>query len=184
MDPKSCFVREAVSSQIARFMGPTWGPPGSCRPQVGPMFTTWTLLSEFTLNETSNITKTLCHGNAFRIVALCEGNPPVIGGFPSKGPDLCIFDGICISCFDIIFVITLSPMSIKNLSFCLSIFFRINYSSRYIVVSIFRLNIRCSFAADGIFKCFCIRYNFTLLRLIYFLFIRFSNRHTVDGSKY
>ena len=24
-------------SQIAKFMGPTWGPPGSCRPQVGPM---------------------------------------------------------------------------------------------------------------------------------------------------
>ena len=23
--------------QIARFMGPTWGPPGSCRPQMGPM---------------------------------------------------------------------------------------------------------------------------------------------------
>ena len=23
--------------QIAKFMGPTWGSPGSCRPQVGPM---------------------------------------------------------------------------------------------------------------------------------------------------
>ena len=23
--------------QIARFMGPTWGPPGSCRPQMGPL---------------------------------------------------------------------------------------------------------------------------------------------------
>ena len=23
-------------TQIARLMGPTWGPPGSCRPQVGP----------------------------------------------------------------------------------------------------------------------------------------------------
>ena len=26
-------------------MGPTWGPPGSCRPQVGPMTAPWTLLS-------------------------------------------------------------------------------------------------------------------------------------------
>ena len=26
-------------------MGPTWGPPGSCRPQVGPMSAPWTLLS-------------------------------------------------------------------------------------------------------------------------------------------
>ena len=30
---------------IARLMGPTWGPPGSCRPQVGPMQASWTLLS-------------------------------------------------------------------------------------------------------------------------------------------
>ena len=32
-------------TQIARFMGPTWGPPGSCRPQMGPMVSPWTLLS-------------------------------------------------------------------------------------------------------------------------------------------
>ena len=32
-------------SQIARFMGPTWGPPGSFRPQMGPMLAPWTLLS-------------------------------------------------------------------------------------------------------------------------------------------
>ena len=32
-------------TQIAKFMGPTWGPPGSCRPQVGPMLPPWTLLS-------------------------------------------------------------------------------------------------------------------------------------------
>ena len=30
---------------IARIMGPTWGPPGSCRPQMGPMLAPWTLLS-------------------------------------------------------------------------------------------------------------------------------------------
>ena len=34
-----------IWSQIARFMGPTWGPPGSCRPQIYPMLTPWTLLS-------------------------------------------------------------------------------------------------------------------------------------------
>ena len=32
-------------SQIAKFMGPTWGPPGSSRPQMGPMLAPWTLLS-------------------------------------------------------------------------------------------------------------------------------------------
>ena len=35
------------TSQIAKFMGPTWGPPGSCRPQVGPMLAPWSLLSGF-----------------------------------------------------------------------------------------------------------------------------------------
>ena len=28
-------------------MGPTWGPPGFCRPQMGPMLAPWTLLSGF-----------------------------------------------------------------------------------------------------------------------------------------
>ena len=31
-------------SQIGKFMGPTLGPPGSCRPQMGPMLAPWTLL--------------------------------------------------------------------------------------------------------------------------------------------
>ena len=34
-----------MTSQIATFMGPAWGPPGSCRPQVGPMMAPWILLS-------------------------------------------------------------------------------------------------------------------------------------------
>ena len=32
-------------TQIAKFMWPTRGPPGSCRPQIGPMLAPWTLLS-------------------------------------------------------------------------------------------------------------------------------------------
>ena len=35
----------SLATQIAKFMGPTWGPPGSCRPHVGPMLAPWTLLS-------------------------------------------------------------------------------------------------------------------------------------------
>ena len=38
-------VMPHVSSPIARFMGPTWGPPGSCRPHMGRMLALWTLLS-------------------------------------------------------------------------------------------------------------------------------------------
>ena len=33
------------TAQIAKFMGPTWGPPGSCRPQMDPMLAPSTLLS-------------------------------------------------------------------------------------------------------------------------------------------
>ena len=36
---------QKCSSQIASFMWPAWGPPGSCRPHVGPMLAPWTLLS-------------------------------------------------------------------------------------------------------------------------------------------
>ena len=36
---------EQVTTLRARFMGPTWGPPGACRPQVGPMLAPWILLS-------------------------------------------------------------------------------------------------------------------------------------------
>ena len=36
---------QSILPQVARFMGPTWGPPGSCRSQMGPMLAPWTLLS-------------------------------------------------------------------------------------------------------------------------------------------
>ena len=32
-------------TQITKFMGPIWGPPGSCRTEMGPMLAPWTLLS-------------------------------------------------------------------------------------------------------------------------------------------
>ena len=38
-------ISQSLQTQIARFAWPTWGPPGSCRPQVGPMLAPWTLLS-------------------------------------------------------------------------------------------------------------------------------------------
>ena len=31
-------------TQIAKFMGPAWGPPGSCWPQIDPMLAPWTLI--------------------------------------------------------------------------------------------------------------------------------------------
>ena len=35
-----------TQTQIAKIMGPTWGPSGSFRPQMGPMLALWSLLSE------------------------------------------------------------------------------------------------------------------------------------------
>ena len=32
------------TTRIAKCMGPTWGPPGSCRPQMGPILPPWALL--------------------------------------------------------------------------------------------------------------------------------------------
>ena len=50
-------------SPIARFMGPTWGPSGADRTQVGPMLVPWTLLSgssiQLTLRILNIITNTL-----------------------------------------------------------------------------------------------------------------------------
>ena len=34
----------AEAPQITKFMGPTWGSPGPCRPQMGPMLAPWTLI--------------------------------------------------------------------------------------------------------------------------------------------
>ena len=45
-----------IISQIAKFMGPTWSPPGSCRPQMGPMLAPWSLLSGMILNRTDKTT--------------------------------------------------------------------------------------------------------------------------------
>ena len=39
-----------IPSQIARFMWPTWGPPGTGRTLVGPMLAPWTLLSRISRN--------------------------------------------------------------------------------------------------------------------------------------
>ena len=49
----SYFLCTRSISQIARFMGPTWGPPGSCQPQVGPMIAPRTWFVDVNLCETA-----------------------------------------------------------------------------------------------------------------------------------
>ena len=57
--------------QVAKFMGPKWGPPGSCRPQMGPMLAPWTLLSgTLPALEEDNLTlcivrSSVCNGGLF-----------------------------------------------------------------------------------------------------------------------
>ena len=50
-------------SQIAKFMGPTWGPPGSWRPQMGPMLAPWTLLSMLVCCELNSSEQTSVYQN-------------------------------------------------------------------------------------------------------------------------
>ena len=87
-------------------MGPTWGPPWSCRPQVGPILAPWTLLSGLALYRRKTITglvyqpiyASLCfmmrsaNGNISSLLALCAGNSPVTGEFPSQRPMMQRFD--------------------------------------------------------------------------------------------
>ena len=40
-----CWFAASQIPLIARFMGPTWGPPGANRTQMGSMLAPWTLLS-------------------------------------------------------------------------------------------------------------------------------------------
>ena len=64
-----------VSPLIARFMGPTWGPSGAVRTQVGPMLAPWTLLSG-TLRNFSCISILLRHMSimVFQITRLFFNN--------------------------------------------------------------------------------------------------------------
>ena len=48
------FQHISMASLIARFMGPTWGPAGADRTQVGPMLATWTMLSGLVQDRSSN----------------------------------------------------------------------------------------------------------------------------------
>ena len=50
-----CMHIVLLATQIARFVGPTWGPPGSCRPQMGLMLTPWTLLYGYVPGSGSHI---------------------------------------------------------------------------------------------------------------------------------
>ena len=49
--PPYAIIQYNMVSLIARFMGPTWGPSGADRTQVGPMLDPWTLLPGISFNS-------------------------------------------------------------------------------------------------------------------------------------
>ena len=61
-----------ATTHIAKFTGPTWGPPGYCRPQMGPMLAAWTLLSGYLL---SNPQQLYAWHTRFRHIPLTDSVP-------------------------------------------------------------------------------------------------------------
>ena len=60
-------MRNIQISQIANFMGPTWGPPGSRRPHIGLMLAPWTLLSGMLMKDI--LTLLTCSSEPFLVAS-------------------------------------------------------------------------------------------------------------------
>ena len=78
----------STTTQIAIFMWPKWGPPGSCRPQVGPMLAPWSLLSGYmhqAMTDSNNgLLSTTSHLNQCWFIANCTFRKQVWINFGSK----------------------------------------------------------------------------------------------------
>ena len=73
-------------------MGPTWGPPGSCRPQMGPMLAPWTLLSGYVPQKRIDVIAYPCHyfGQSThwgRVMHICVSKLTIIGSDNGLSPD-------------------------------------------------------------------------------------------------
>ena len=103
------FLHEISWSQIAKFMGPTWGPPGSCRPQMGPMLAQWTCYqgSTFTLSNSHQLDIALRVLRWWLLIGPCvypfgQFEPPnnnvcwLWGMTHAVKEDWYILDGLCI----------------------------------------------------------------------------------------
>ena len=101
-------------TQIVRFTWPTWGPPGSCRPQMGLLGSTYADCPRVPGPYRKKTVTTLCTNAVFNIfvpwhfsglawwhhgmettsalLALCEGNPQTSGNSPNKRPAMWALD--------------------------------------------------------------------------------------------
>ena len=76
-----------IRTLIARFMGPTWSPPGADRTQVGPMSAPWTLLSGKTSKNQSTWTINFVY--VFQLIAIfwwrcLQINVIIVANIPRK----------------------------------------------------------------------------------------------------
>ena len=87
---------EQAATQIAKLMGPTWGPPGCCQPQMGPMLASWTLLSGKPLDEptmTQSTNELMHHQSSW---SWCSASVPswFDGWFSCGGPLPCYWTSV------------------------------------------------------------------------------------------
>ena len=72
LTPHSCHTTPSWEyrciTQKARFTWPPWSPPGSCRPQVGPVLAPWTLLSGKFVSDV----QTYSHVQCYSIHTVCN----------------------------------------------------------------------------------------------------------------
>ena len=90
--------RNAGPSQITKFMGPTWGPPGSCRPQMGPMLALWTLLTGIVCFHQLMGNRWIAAGSVFGYCDTSYNNPypsEVSNNFRSDSHDRWLISLLC-----------------------------------------------------------------------------------------
>ena len=132
---KGGLLCSSVATQIAKFMGPTWGPTGSCRTQMGPMLAPWTLLS----GQASNldVLETHTYINSYRVVQLkmasflMSHTKTLLGNLSLFVRDRWIYD-----CYRVIFNIILRS---KNMNYSNGLF--IFLTSLISPMSPYRINV-------------------------------------------
>ena len=87
--------KKLIGSLIAKFMGPTWGPSGADRTQVGPMLAPWNLLSRLLIKINNDVqcqwlVIPLCNERYVYLHKLCEYcSDSHYWDYKKKYPNLC-----------------------------------------------------------------------------------------------
>ena len=105
-----------MKTKIAKFMGPIWGPPGSCRPQN--LLAPWTLLSGNVLVAILDRLQIKCHGRhlilLFHMIVFIQWPQSVDTVYPKK-----YAHGFCFAVLCCGYTLTDFPISIRLTSLAL-----------------------------------------------------------------